>query len=128
MIKSIFIQSGFVLILLIISIPSLGAEAQKVPPSQMGPSGKKLTVAEKTELLALRISAGALVRVESYNKEKKTFKILIVDESAVGPNITTLPDLLKASGQPRTSRQMTNPESWVGREFKLVEDLRLIMP
>lgn len=123
-----FITSGLLIAAVFLGANTHASDLPSAPRPQKNPPPKVLTTEERAELMALKIRAGALIKILSYDKRKKSFSVQIVNESAVGPNITTLPDLLKASGQPRTSRQMTNPESWVGREFKLVEDLRLIMP
>lgn len=122
------ITSGVLIAAVFMGLYTHASDLPAAPRPQKNPPPKVLSAEERADLMALKIRAGALIKVLSYDKKKKSFSIQIVNEPAVGPNITTLPDLLKASGQPRTSRQMTNPESWVGREFKLVEDLRLIMP
>ncbi|MBX3018345.1 MAG: hypothetical protein KF767_10675 [Bdellovibrionaceae bacterium] len=97
-----------------------------VPPPTAHAKPAKLTPEQYAELMALKINAGANVKVKSYDAKSKTFDIMIKNEPAVGPNTTSFENLRRAMGEPTAARRMGNPGDWVGREMTLVQDLILL--
>lgn len=104
--------------------------ANDLPPPPRAGSGtsatKTLSPEERAELMALKIRAGAKIKVNSYDKKNRTFDIMIVTETAVGPNTTNFENLKRAMNQPTAARRLGNPQDWVGREMTLVQDLILL--
>lgn len=102
--------------------PSLAA-ADIVPADDDDPP---LTAEEQANLMGLQIRAGTGVRVKSFDKKSQTFLLEISDEKGVGPNITTMENLMRAMNLPATARTIGQPQEWVGKKFNLVQDLTLV--
>lgn len=114
--------------MLIFAVTAFGAataSAHDLPPAPPR-AAKPLTPEERAELMALKIRAGANIKVKSYDRRTRTFDVMIKTEPSVGPNTTSLENLKRAMGEPTAARRLGAPEDWVGREMTLVQDLILL--
>lgn len=117
-----FSKSILLAVLFTLPLSVMGNDLPAAPPA----ATSKLTPERYAELMALKINAGANIKVKSYNARSKTFDIMIKSEPAVGPNTTSFENLKRAMGEPTAARRMGNPVDWVGREMTLVQDLILL--
>lgn len=115
-----------ILSMIVAAMPAMANDLPLPPRPNAATVAKPLTPEERAELMALKIRAGASVKVKSYDAKRKTFDIMIKTEPAVGPNTTTLVNLKRAMGEPTAARRLGNPEDWIGREMTLVQDLILV--
>lgn len=71
------------------------------------------------------IKEGAKISLEKYNKNSKTFSVIIVDEPAVGPNYAYLKDILKSLNMTSDEFKKIVPKI-KGKTFVLKKNLKLL--
>ena len=89
-------------------------------------AAKKSQLPPGGEMFDYPIRAQAMISVQSYDPQTRTYRINLEKEPAVGPNFTTLEYLNTAIDLPDFEKVKKNPDKIVGNIYQLQKKLILI--
>ena len=121
------IQKIFMIALSCLSLSVSAQESKSITEKDKAQQKSALVAESYDYLLATKITKGAEIEIDSYDVDSDTYEVIVKKESEVGPNVTTLEYLQKATdGQAMPKGNSKKKSDLVGAEFTIKNDLKLL--